>query len=254
MKRWLGTVLFFLALAGAYLAMLPTTWVDALLRQYTRSSLAMTATSGTLWRGQGTLQAILPQGEAVTLAPVTWTIVLPELLRLRLHLVMRSSQTGSPLLDATLAPGEAHLHEVRLEVPAALLGVTSPTLRAAGLSGQMAVQASDVRLAQAGMGGKARITWQSAGSELTSVRPLGNYQLELEGQGGGLDLRLTTLGGLLNLNGSGRLQAGRAPDVRIMAVPAVARRQELVPMLRMLGREVSPGTYQLTLDQNVGAV
>lgn len=248
-----GTVLL-LVLASTYLAMLPATWVDSLLRDQTRASLAMTGTSGTLWRGEGTLQAILPSGEAVTLAPVSWNIAPWELLKLRLHVVMRATQTGNPLLDVTLAPGATHVHEARLELPAALLGVVSPTLRAAALSGQLALQASDVRLEQDRATGKARVMWLFAGSELSSVRPLGSYQLDVEGQDGGLGLRLTTMAGVLNLTGSGRVQAGRDPDFRIMAVPIEAKRQELAPMLRMLGREVSPGAYQLTLDPNVQAV
>ena len=89
---------------------------------------------------------------------------------------------------------------------------------------------------------------------MSIVRRLGSYQQDVEGQAAGLGLRLTTMAGVLNLTGSGRVQAGRDPDFRIMAVPIEAKRQELAPMLRMLGREVSPGAYQLTLDPNVQAV
>ncbi len=246
--------LLLLILLVAYLVMLPATWLDTLLQSETRGSLAMTGTKGTLWRGEGSLQALLPSGEAVTLAPANWNIALGELLALRLHITLRSAQSGNPILDVTLAPGETRIHEAKLELPAALLGVLSPTLRAAALSGRLGLQADDVRLDDGHATGKARVLWMAAGSELTRVNPLGNYQLELDGQGGGLDFRLMTLGGDLNLAGTGRVQPGKNPDYRITAVPVEAKRQELAPLLRMLGREVSPGTYQLTIDPNVQAV
>lgn len=254
MKRLMQGGSLLLVLVVAYLAMLPATWVDALLQSHTRGSFAMTGAKGTLWRGEGSLQALLPSGEAVTLAPVSWRIAPGELPGLRLHITLSSTQSGNPILDVTLAPGEIRIHEARLELPAELLGVLSPTLRATALSGRLDARADDVRLGDGRATGKARVLWTAAGSGLTRVRPLGSYQLELDGQGGGLDFRLSTLGGDLNLSGSGRAQPGKNPDYRITAVPAEAKRQDLAPLLRMLGREVSPGTYQLTLDPNVQAV
>ncbi len=254
MRRLIRPGLLILLLLVAYLAMLPATWFDALLQRWTQGSLAMTGTSGTLWRGEGSLQAILPSGEAVTLAPAAWKVSLGELLSLRLHITLNSTQSGRPILDASLAPGEARINEAKLTLPAALLGVLSPTLRAAALSGQLALQVSDVQVDDGSATGKAKAVWLGAGSELSRVRPLGNYQLDLNGQDGGLDFRLTTLGGDLNLSGKGRFQPGKQADYRITAIPTEAKRQELVPLLRMLGTEVSPGTYQLTIDRNVQAV
>lgn len=254
MRRLTQGGLSLLILVVAYLVLLPASWLDELLQRETRGSFTMTGASGTLWRGEGTLQALLPSGEAVTLAPTSWSIALGELPALRLHITLRSTQSGSPILDITLAPGETRIHEAKLELPAALLGVLSPTLRAAALSGQMSLQATDVRIDDGHANGKARVLWLAAGSELSNVRPLGSYQLELDGKGDGLDFRLTTMGGALNLEGSGRVQPGRNPEYRILAIPIEAKRQELAPLLRMLGREVSPGTYQLSIDPSVQAV
>jgi general secretion pathway protein N len=238
----------------AYLAMLPSTWLDALLQRASQGSLTVAGTTGTLWRGEGSLQALLPSGEAVTLAPAAWSIALGELVALRLHVTVSSTQNGKPILDVTLTPGETRIHEAKLDLPAALLGVLSPTLRAATLSGQLALQADDVHLDAGHASGKARAVWRSAGSGLSRVRPLGSYQLDLTGQGSGLDFRLSTLSGPLVLGGTGHWQPGRNTDYQITATPTETKRQELVPMLRMLGRETNPGTYQLTIDRNVQAV
>jgi len=243
-----------LALSFAYLVMLPATWFDFLLQRESQGTLAMTGTKGTLWRGEGSLQALLPSGEAVTLAPVAWDIALAELLSLQLHVTVRSTRDGKPVLDAVMRPGETRILTARLELPAALLGVLSPTLRAVDLSGQLALLVNDLRLDGAHSIGRVQAVWQAAGSGLSRIRPLGNYQLMLDGQGSGLDFRLMTLSGPLTLNGSGRWIPNQKTAYRITATPTEATRKDLVPLLRMLGREISPGTYQLTIDQNVQAV
>jgi general secretion pathway protein N len=254
LRRPLLGGLLLLALSCAYLVMLPATWFDSLLQSGSQGTLAMTGTKGTLWRGEGSLQALLPSGEVVTLAPVAWDVALAELLSLQLHVTVRSTQDGKPVLDAAMKPGESRIHAARLQLPAALLGVLSPTLRAADLSGQLSLVVNDVRLGGGHATGSAQVLWQAAGSGLSRIRPLGSYQLALNGQGSSLDFRLLTLGGPLNLDGSGQWTPNQKTVYHITATPTEATRKDLAPLLRMLGREISPGSYQLTIDQNVGAV
>jgi general secretion pathway protein N len=254
MRRSIRAAFFLLALFLVYLAMLPSTWLDALLQRASQGTLAMTGTTGTFWRGEGSLQALLPGGEAVTLVPLAWKVALAELAVLRLHMTASSTQGGRPVLDITLTPGEIRIHEAKLDLPAALLGVLSPTLKAAALSGRLALQATDVRVEAGRASGEARAVWRSAGSGLTRVRPLGSYQLDLTGQGSGLEFRLSTLSGPLVLGGTGRWQPEQKIVFNGTATPAEAKRQDLVPLLRILGREISPGTYRLELAPNIGAV
>ncbi|HNQ04432.1 MAG TPA: type II secretion system protein N [Thiobacillaceae bacterium] len=254
MQRILLAAAFPVALILIYAVMLPATWLDTVLQRGTRNSLVMTATAGTLWRGEGILQALLPNGETATLAPVSWRIALKELLLLRLHLILFSQQNTQPVLDVSLSPGGIHINKARLAVPAAILGVLSPTLQAASLSGQLTLQVDDLRLDRGQVEGKARAIWTSAGSALSRVNPLGSYELDLDGSGAGLDFHLNTLGGVLTLSGSGSWRVDTGGDYQIMATPAESKRQDLAPMLRMLGREISPGTYRLTIDRSVRAV
>ena len=253
-RRTLKAAGLLLALACSYLAMLPATWLDALLQNVSLGTLGMTATRGSLWRGEGSLQAVQPSGEAVTLAPVNWDVALGELLSLQLHLVMRSAQDGATVLDVALKPGQIRIQSARLQLPATLLGVLSPTLRAADLSGQCLLQAKDVLLEKGRTSGTAQVAWQGAGSSLSRIRPLGSYQLLLSGQGNGLDFRLMTLAGPLSLDGSGHWVPNQKSVYQITATPTEATRRDLVPLLRMMGRETTPGSYQLTMDRNMGAV
>jgi general secretion pathway protein N len=251
MKGLSKVLLLLFALAVTYLVMLPPTWIDALLQRATRSALAMTGATGTFWRGEGTLQAILPTGVAVTLVPVSWDIAPGALLALKLHINARSTRDNTPVLNATFGLAEFSIQDATLELPAGLIGVVSPTLRAADLSGMISVNATDIHWDRSHAAGKVRAYWKSAGSNLSRVNPLGSYMLTLDGQGAGLDFHLITMGGALTLTGSGTWRPGLSPDIRLVATPDKAAQQDLVPLLRMMGREISPGTYQLAIDSNV---
>lgn len=252
MRRLLLAAALLLILAVTYLVLLPASWMDAALQRASRGSLAMTGTSGSLWRGEGSLQAILPSGEAVTLAPVRWQVAAAELVRLQLHLRMESLRDGSPVLDARLSPGETTVREAKLELPAALLGVLSPTLREAGFSGQIALQVNEVRFGSDGATGRANAFWKDAASSLSRIRPLGSYLVNVNGTGKGLDFNVSTMGGPLALRGTGSWIPGKQPDLAITAMAEEAARQDLNPLLRLIGRQLTPGTYQLSFGQTVG--
>jgi len=254
MKRLPMIGLLLLALVSTYLLMLPATWMDALLQRASQGTFAMTGTTGTFWRGEGSLQALLPSGEAVTLVPVSWNIGAGELLTLKLHITAQSTRDNKPVLNATLGLGETYIQEAKLELPAALLGVLSPTLRAAVFSGQLALHVNELRFDSSHTAGKAQAYWKGAGSSLSRIRPLGNYLLDLNGKGNGMDFHLSTIGGPLTLTGTGGWIPGKRPDIRVTATPEESARQDLAPLLRMLGHETSPGTYQITIDPNVGVV
>ena len=53
---------------------------------------------------------------------------------------------------------------------------------------------------------------------------------------------------------SSEVNPGRKSSYTITATPTQATRKDLEPLLRMLGREVSPGSYQLALDRGMGAI
>ena len=254
MKRLLLAGLLLVVLLATYLVLLPATWMDALLQRASQGAFAMTSAKGTLWRGEGSLQALLPSGEAVTLVPLRWHIVGAELLALKLHLQAQSARDDKPVLDVVLRQGEVYVRQAKLDLPAALLGVLSPTLREASLSGQLALQVDELRIDGSRAAGKVQGYWKGAGSSLTRIRPLGNYMLIMNGKGDVMDFNLSTMGGPLTLSGSGNWIPGKAPDMRILATPEESARQDLAPLLRMFGRETAPGTYQLIIDPSVRAI
>ncbi len=247
--------LFGVAGLGVLLVLVPATWLDQALVRTSHGHLMLTATSGRLWAGHGTLQAILPRGEAVTLARLRWQLSLAGVTAPRIGLSVLSEADAQPILTARLGPAGIEISSLRIELPAALLGALTPTLREAEPAGQLSVSARDIMLADGHLAGEVEILWHDAASSLSPVRPLGSYRLHLTGAGDRLDVDLSTPGpAALQLTGRGQWQAGGTLRFDGQARPDPAHAPELTPLLRILGREIAPGLYQLQLDPNVGAV
>ena len=253
MKRLFYAIAIFAGILLTLVIYTPASWLDYGLQRVSEQGLGIGNPSGSLWRGSGTLQAILPRGEAVTISPVSWKIQVGELLTGRLHLIMLSGQGGKPLLDASLTPTSISLRDLNLELPAALLGIVSPTLRDADPAGSMTLHSTEFMVDGLHNTGTFNVRWQDAGLSLSRVRPLGNYVIVVIGKDDGLDLRLMTLKGDLNLIGTGNWKAGKKPDLDIKATPSADKREDLAPLLRILGHETSPGTYQLRIYQSISA-
>lgn len=251
MKRLLIALLALPLLALGLAILAPATWVDHRLQRLSHGALGLAGAEGRLWRGAGTLQAILPSGDVATLAPVRWSIDPWTLATGRLRLDMLSARDGKPLLAATVSPAGVAIGELRLDVPAALLGSLSPTLREAGLSGRISLRASGVRIDRDAVSGSGELIWREAGSTLTPVYPLGNYTITLTGAGRGVDFRIAGHGALA-LQGTGKWRPDAPLGLDATATPAPGQAQQLVPLLRMIGKQTASGAYQLELDANTG--
>jgi len=248
------TGLMGIVIALALIILAPATWLDRALVHASRGHLMLAATTGRLWNGQGTLQAILPGGEASTLAHVQWRVTLDEVLLRRLGLRVSSYPDNQTILTARMGPAGIELYRLRIELPAALLGALSASLRELEPGGKLTVSARDLNLVSGRHSGEVEIIWQEAVSSLASVHPLGSYRLHLTGGGDRIDLVLSTPGSAaLILTGRGQWRAGNTLRFDGHA-RSDTHAHELTPLLRILGRETTPGSYQLRLDPNVGAV
>lgn len=252
MKRLILTLAIALAFLAALVALAPATWLDAALQRASGKIVGLAEARGSVWRGSGVIQAILPSGKVETLESVRWTVDPWALLTARLHVTMLSERDGKPVLDATFAPTSVAIAELRLEAPADLLGAISPTLREAGASGHLSLRASGVRLDGQSSAGAGELLWTDAGSSLTSVHPLGTYLINLNGTGRGVAFTIATLGGALNLKGGGQWQPGQPLAFDASATPAADQSRQLAPLLRIIGKETGGDTYQIVLDANAG--
>lgn len=244
---------FFAVLIGAGIYLMPATWLDSAVQSQSRGVLSLGNPRGRVWEGSGVLQAMLPRGEAITIDQVGWTVVLRELILGRIRFSLHSIRTGKLIADATLGVSGLMFHSAQLELPASLLGALSPTLREAALSGQLVIKLRDFHLAHKHADGTADIVWNDAASGLVPIRPLGNYQIEIKGNASGLGCRISTINeAAMKLAGKCQQSAAQPFSIDATAEPSQMYRRELVPLLRVIGKEIRPGIYQLQVDPSIG--
>jgi general secretion pathway protein N len=86
--------------------------------------------------------------------------------------------------------------------------------------------------------GAAQLFWDGAGSDLSSVNPLGDYRLDVNGEGENVVFKLATVRGALEVTGQGHWQPLRDGMLQINGYArARAQQKELQPLLQFLGAE-----------------
>ena len=110
----------------------------------------------------------------------------------------------------------------------------------------MTLHASRLELTREGARGSGTIEWRNAGSALTSVAPLGAYELRVTCAGAALEADLRTLSGPVELEGRGGWAPGGTGAFAAIA-RVTQRESELAPFLRMIGVERGDGKFELNL-------
>ena len=137
-------------------------------------------------------------------------------------------------------------HDISL--PATVLGLGVPKLAPLGLTGDVLIHVTSLSIARNRMEGNATVHWRAAGSSLTPVSPLGDYELRLDGEGMTVHAFLRTIEGPLQLEGKGSWTQGDSPAFLAMARVPPQHQQQLAPLLRLIAVERSEGRFELQLN------
>ena len=97
------------------------------------------------------------------------------------------------------------------------------------------------------MEGAAIVDWQQASSALSSIAPLGDYRLALNGAGNNIHIGLSTTTGILVLEGDGNWLGGRGLEFHGKAQASAGNYENLTELLHHLGPEISPGMHAFNL-------
>lgn len=200
----------------AYLLVLallaPASLVSLLVRQTGMPEISLVAPSGRLWNGQAEiwLHAGQPQ-QASALGTLAWHLQNGLSTQPNLHLRWNGQSAGLiklKLLDLTHF--SVQVQQLKLSLPADTLGKLSPLLMPLGLQGHLHLECPDFALDGQGWHGKCLARMAQVQSSLTSIRPLGDYQLTLLADGQQATLEIDTLQGKLQLQGTGQLTLTQA--------------------------------------------
>lgn len=244
--RWRPLAVGVGAYAASLIATAPATLVDAGLQRVSEGRLRLAEAQGTLWSGSGQFEIRDTGGRTGVAKGIAWRVV-PESL-LRGHLVCEVGlEQAAERFPVTISLSRIELTNADISLPAAVLGLGAPKLASLGLTGDVLIHVASLSIARDGMEGNATLQWRAAGSTLTPVSPLGDYELRFESEGAAAHASLRTLQGPLQLDGGGAWTIGARPALSITARVLPQQRQQLTPLLQLIAVERGDGSFQIQL-------
>ncbi len=247
MKRWQSFAWAIAAYVLTLIATLPATLVDSIVANSSNSHVRLAVASGTLWSGSAQLEVIDDQHRLAATKQITWRFSPRALLAARLALDVTSD--ASEHFSAAVSFSAIQLSAVDIALPASALILAAPRLGALSPSGTLRLRTEQMTISRSAASGDATVLWQNAGSALTSVSPLGNYELSLHAVDSTMQASLRTLdSGPLQLNGTGSWRLNDAPAFSARAQINRQYQDKLAPLLRLIARPNSDGSFALQLN------
>ncbi len=229
-------------LCAAYLLILAATTPAILLEKIfaTQSGIQLEHLSGTLWHGTVGKVSFPRRIGVAPIQNLQWNFQWHYLFRGELAVNLESADIVGSL---TLARGFGGLRiaQADLALPTEDLTQFFPQLGLWQPGGEVQLQtqgfAPNTRTAD-----EINIVWRNATLNLTSLQPLGDYQLQLLNEDGQIKTRLKTLTGKLQLEGVGTFtKDGFQFTGSARAFPAYAT--QLKPLLDSFGQDRGDGSH-----------
>ncbi|NOT65096.1 MAG: type II secretion system protein N [Methylotenera sp.] len=242
----LGVLVFALAL----LWMAPATLLANAIANKTQQHVLLTQAEGSAWAGNANLVLAGDNVESrVNIGNIRWQVYPMQLLQGRLYLALYQN-AGEPAW-LSIDADKTHIEHLNITMPASVISLFVPTLNVAQLGGQFNIATENFTISQQVLQGKASVNWRDASSPLSAVSPLGSYQTLLDGNGGALNISLSTMSGALQLEGNGSWSAQTGLQFNGTASAEASKQKELAPLLHVLGNEqtLGSGRYQIQVSQ-----
>jgi len=247
MKRWSLLAIGLGAYALALIATAPATLVDAVLQGSSHGRLRLAEAHGTLWSGSGQIEIRDTGGRTGVAKSLAWRVVPESLLRGHLVCEVELDQSARRF-PVTISLSRIELANADISLPATVLGLGVPKLAPLGLTGDVLIHVASLSIARDAMDGNATLQWRAAGSTLTPVSPLGDYEVRLDGEGMTVHAFLRTIEGPLQLDGKGSWTHGDNPAFLAMARVSPQHQRQLAPLLRLIAVERGEGRFELQLN------
>jgi general secretion pathway protein N len=248
--RWLIYVIFGLVFYLLFLVIeMPASWFAWGLNRYTQGSVRLDPIAGSLWAGNGRLVIYYPPTTPHEFGQTEWRINPLWLIAGRVQLSVQTSHQDRQIKTTLGAARNSFmLKDTEGELPAAFVAQIYTPISLISPQGKVRISAEDLTLSPDKVDGAATLEWLNAGSSLSSVQPLGDYRLAIEGAERNANLKLTTLRGDLEFTGQGQWQP-QTGQVQING-SAVPREHavEIEPLLKLLGNDMGGGKRSLTIN------
>lgn len=243
MKSWILVAGGISVYLSGLIAFAPATLIDVHLQHISAGSLHLAEARGTLWSGTGQMEIRNRGGRTEVAKGIAWRMVPLSLARGRLVYKLALEQAGQDF-PVTLSLSDINLANADIRLPAKVLGLSIPRLAPLGLTGELLLHIVSFSFGHEQMSGNATVKWRNAGSLLTSVSPLGEYELSFHDEGAVIHGLLSTVQGPLRLDGAGSW--GNREGIKLLVTAHVPpqHQQQLAPLLRLIAVERDSGKFE----------
>lgn len=252
-KPWIVIVAVLLGIVGVIagtLPFVPASYLTRALEDASGERLMLAEVQGTIWSGSA--RPVLVSGGKIDAkryaalpGNVAWRFDEFGISPLRVGLAVSGEGLVGRPFRVVVGMQSMQVEPGNIRLPAELiesLGAPFNTLRPGGdLSMTWDTLSSRFGTANAGLTGTLTLDWSDARSALSSVAPLGSYRLTARGSGGQIGFELATIKGPLLLSGNGQWTAQRGMQFRGEVQAEPAQRNELGPLIGLLGRPSANG-------------
>lgn len=232
--------------AGIVLA--PATLIDARLERASDGRLRLAEARGSLWSGAGWIEIRDADGRAGVARRLAWRVLPWSLLRGHLAAEVELDQAVKPF-PVTISLSRIEISDAGINLPAAALGLGMPRLAPFRLTGDVLLNIPHLSLERGRMDGDATLQWRAAGSALTPISPLGDYEVRFKAVGPAVQAVLSTLEGPLQLEGKATWSNGAPPSFLATARVPAQQQELLSPLFRLIAVERGAGTFELSSNQ-----
>ncbi len=246
--RWIMPAWGFGAFAAALIVLAPATLIDARLESASDGRLRLASAEGTLWSGAGWIEIRDAEGRAGVARRLAWRVLPVSLLRARLVAEVGLDQAAKPF-PVTISLSRIEIAGAGIKLPAAALGLGMPRLAPLRLTGDVLVDIPHLSLERGRVHGDATLQWRAAGSALTPVSPLGDYEVRFKAVGPAVYATLSTLEGPLQLDGKATWSNGAPPSFLATARVPAQQQEQLLPLFHLIAVERSAGSFEFSSNK-----
>ena len=241
--RWLAFGLG--AYAAALVVLVPATLIDVQLQRASHGRLRLAEAHGSLWSGAGWIEIRDAEGKAGVAKRLAWRVLPVSLLRARLVAEVGLDQAAKPF-PVSISLSRMEIANAGIRVPAAVLGLGLPRLAPLRLSGEVLISVPRLSVERGRVDGEATLQWRAAGSALSPISPLGEFEVQIKAVGSAVHAALSTLNGPLQLEGKGTWSNGARPSFLVAARVPAQHQEQLAPLFRLIAVERGAGSFELS--------